>query len=74
MTSKKNTLSTPVDALVPAPTEDKVDMTKNSPTLDVRSTVSNHFYQDTTAILVAVPINTTLPDATNTPVDPTEAL
>ena len=33
----------------------------------------NLFTQDTTIIIVSVPSNALIPDATNTPIDPTEA-
>ena len=65
ITSKKKTMSTPVAALE--------DPTEHSPPFDVRSTVLNPSAQDRTTILVAVPINTPIPDSNNTPVDPTEA-
>ena len=73
MTSKKNTTSTTNVALVPSPTAGKAAPTKHYPTLDIRSTVSNYLTQEPMTLLVAVPSNTPIPDATNTPVDPTEA-
>ena len=73
MTSKRKTASTPNADLVPAPTAGDSDPNKRSPPLYVRSTVSNPSSQDPTTILVAVPINTTIPDANKNPVDPNEA-
>ena len=57
--------------LVPAPPVGWVAPTKQSPPLYVMPTVSNPLAQDPTAINVTVPKNTTIPDATNTPFDPT---
>ena len=74
MTSKENITSTPNYFLVPAPNTGKEYSTKFSPTLDVSSTVLNLSVQDQTTILVTFPINTSVTDATNTPVDPTKAL
>ena len=58
--------------VVPAPTVGEADLTKRSPPLDFRSTVSNPLDQDPTTIIVAFPTKTPIPDATNTPVDPNE--
>ena len=62
----------PDTELVPAPTLGKETSTKCSPPLDVRSTVSNPSSQDPTTILVAVCSTNTIPDATNTLVEPYE--
>ena len=74
MTSKKKSISTPGAALVPMPTMGETSSTNFSHPLDFRSTISDHLAQDATTILVAVPSNTQIPDATNSPVDTTEAL
>ena len=74
MASKKKTPSTSNNALVPKPYTGEVAPTKCSPPLNVRYTVSNPHSKDPTIILVAVPIKNPIPDTTNTPVDPTEAL
>ena len=68
----KNTTNIPDSSLVPAPTEEKATLTKRSPPLDERSTVSKPSYQYPTIILVAVPGNARIPDATKTSVEPTE--
>ena len=72
MNSNKKTIYTPNATLVPVPTAGKEDLTKWSPPLDVKSTVSNPSDQDPKIILVSVPRNTPIPDPTNTPVEPTE--
>ena len=59
--------------VVPAPTVGEADLTKRSPPLDFRSTVSNPLDQYPTTIIVAFPTKTPIPDATNTPVDPNES-
>ena len=68
MTPKKKTTSIHDDSLAPNPTSGKEDPTKHSPPLDVRYTVSNPSDQDPTTVRVAVPSNTPIPDANNTPV------
>ena len=76
MTSNKNITSTSYAALVPPPTLGEESPTKCSTTLDFRSNFSNPLALDPTPILSltsAVPRNISIPDATNTSVDPTEA-
>ena len=73
MASKNNTTSMPVADFVPVPTEGKEAPTKRSPTSDIRFTVLKPSDQEPMDFLVAVPSNTPITDAINTPVDPTEA-
>ena len=73
MISKKNTTSTPDDALVPMATVFKAATSIIHHSLDARYTVLNLSSQDPNTILVAVPRNNPIPDATNTPVEPTES-
>ena len=72
MAFKKKTTSTPDADLVPADTAGEADLNKCSPPLDIRFNVLNPSSQDLMTILVDVPRNTPIPDATNTPVEPTE--
>ena len=72
MTSNKRTTPTTNYSIVPEPTKGQSDTTKDSPLLDVRSTVSNPLAQYPTTIVADVPSNTPTPDATNTPVEPTK--
>ena len=72
MISKNKNTYTPDAALVPVPTVDVADTNKCSLPLDIRSTVSNPSYQYPMTLIVAVPRNKLIPDATNTPVEPTE--
>ena len=73
MTSKNKTTSIPDASLVIAPTTVKAYPTNCFPPLDFRFTVSKHSDQNPMIIIFSVPSNTPIPDATNTPVDPTEA-
>ena len=76
MTSKNKTTSTPDTELIPAPTAGEADMNNISPPLDVRSTVSNPLAPEPTTILAItydVTINSPIPSATNTSVNPTES-
>ena len=73
MTSINKTTPMPESALVCAPTTGEAAPTKRSPSLDFGSIVSNPKAQYPMTIIVAITINTPIPDATNTPVDTTEA-
>ena len=69
-------MSTTDNALVPEPTTDESDLTNCSPTLDVRSTVSNFFSTDLKTILAlnsSAPRNTPTPETTKISVEPTES-
>ena len=75
MTSKKKTTSMPDTAPVPAPNTGGEALTKRSPPLDTRSTVSDLSITDKTTTLALFYYdyrNNPTPDATNTSVDPTE--
>ena len=72
ITSNNKTTSTLNKSLVPAPNMGKASTTKSSNYLDVRPTVLQHYYQESTTILGAVPSNTPILDANNTTVEPTE--
>ena len=63
----------PNTILVPTPNTGEAVLTKKYHPLDIRSTISNPSSQYQTTILSSVPRNTPIPDATNTPVDPTES-
>ena len=69
MTSKKNNTSTPAAALVTAPTTSKASPTKLSHPFDIRSTVFNPLNQYPMTIPAVVPVNTPIPDSTNTTLD-----
>ena len=66
-------MSTSTAALVPEPYAGDEALTKQSPPLDISSNVLKPSDQEPTTILVAVHSNTTIPEVTNTLVEPTEA-
>ena len=73
MNSKNKTKYMPYSVLVTAPTATESALTKHSPTLDYRPTVSNPLSQDPTDNIVDFTRKNITPDVTNTPTNITAA-